>query len=183
MFYSSKMKELELDIKLIRANINDYPVIQNMARFYVYDLSRECGLISEDWAIPANGLYESFDFKQYFEDSTREAHVIKVNDELAGFVLLNKICALPKGDWNMGEFFILAKFQRKGIGQKAAHQIWNDHPGLWEVSVIPENISALAFWRKSISNYTFSKYKEKIKIVDFDLQQPKRIILSFNTIN
>lgn len=29
-------------------DINDYPMIQNMARFYVYDMSKECGHISDD---------------------------------------------------------------------------------------------------------------------------------------
>ena len=54
---------------IIPATIADYPIIQNMARFYVYDLSRECGPISSEWAMPANGLYECFDFKIYFEDA------------------------------------------------------------------------------------------------------------------
>lgn len=34
--------------KLTPASIHDYPTIQNMARFYVYDMSRYCGFISED---------------------------------------------------------------------------------------------------------------------------------------
>ncbi|MBN9542682.1 MAG: hypothetical protein J0G32_02660 [Alphaproteobacteria bacterium] len=38
-----------------------------MARFYVYDLARLCGHKSKDWAMPIDGLYESIDFKIYFE--------------------------------------------------------------------------------------------------------------------
>lgn len=49
-------------VDIIKAGTEDYPVIQNMARFYVYDLSRLCGFTSKDWACPANGLYESFNF-------------------------------------------------------------------------------------------------------------------------
>lgn len=33
-------------ITLIKASLSDYPTIQNMARFYVYDMSRYCGFIS-----------------------------------------------------------------------------------------------------------------------------------------
>jgi hypothetical protein len=45
------------------ATIDDYETIQNMARFYAYDMSRECGFIAEEWSFPKNGLYESHDFK------------------------------------------------------------------------------------------------------------------------
>ena len=134
-----------MDIKLISASLSDYPLIQNMARFYVYDLSRECGFISPDWAIPADGLYESFDFKEYFQDVDKQAYLIKVDEEIAGFALLNQAGLFSDTYWNMGEFFILAKFQGKGIGMDVAQRIWNKHPGSWEVSVIPENKNAANF--------------------------------------
>lgn len=63
-----------MNIHIIEATLNDYPRIQNMARLYVYELSRECGSISSDWAMPEDGLYESFDFKNYFEESSRKAY-------------------------------------------------------------------------------------------------------------
>ncbi len=58
---------------LIPVTLADYPTVQNMARFYVYEMSRECGLNSIDWACPADGLYECFDFKHYFVDPDRKA--------------------------------------------------------------------------------------------------------------
>jgi predicted acetyltransferase len=167
-------------VKLTKATIDDYPTIQNMARFYVYDMSRYCGFISDEWEFPKNGLYESHDFKKYFIDKTREAFLVKIEDELAGFVLLNKTGALPDTEWNMGEFFIIAKFQGKGIAREIANQIWKTHPGKWEVSVIPENERALIFWRKTINHFTEGNYQEAIKDIDYDKSQPKRYILSFD---
>ncbi len=167
--------------QLIPATVADHATVQNMARFYVYDMSRYCGFISDEWAIPADGLYESYDFKSYFEDPTRKAFLVKVDDELAGFVLLKTIGILPETEWHMGEFFILAKFQGKGIGGQVASQVWNMHPGIWEVLVIPENKSALAFWRKTIAGFTSGGFKEEIKTVDFDRDQPKRYIFSFDS--
>lgn len=173
---------LQIEIDLIPAILKEYPTIQNMARFYVYDLSRECGFISKDWALPADELYESFDFYNYFKTPSRKAFLVKVKDELAGFVLLNKTAVSPQTEWNMGEFFILAKFQKKGIGRKVACQIWEIYPGLWEVSIIPENKNALTFWRKAISTFTGGNYTEEIKTIDYDKDQPKRFIISFDTI-
>lgn len=112
---------------------------------------------------------------------TRKAFLVKVKDEIAGFVLLDQVRTDSKTEKNMGEFFILAKFQNKKIGCQVAHQVWKLYPVQWEVSVIPENKRALIFWRKTISDFTQGNYKEEIKQIDYDVHQPNRIIFSFNT--
>ncbi len=175
------IKTFQPDIALVAASIEDYPLLQNMARFYVYDLSRECGHISSDWQLPPDGLYESFDLKHYFEESTRQAYLVKVYDELAGFVLLNQVTTEKTSQWNMGEFFIIAKFQGQGIGEKVAYKIWDQYPGIWEVSVIPENKSASVFWEKVISQYTRGVFNKVVKCIDYDECQPRRIIFTFDT--
>lgn len=152
-----------------------------MARFYVYDMSRSCGFICDEWACPPDGLYESYDFKVYFDNPKRQAFLIKVEDELAGFILLNKVGTQAHTDWNMGEFFVLAKFQGIGVGSLVVQELWKTHPGFWEVSIIPENTPALAFWRKVASTFTSGNYTEELKTIDFDTHQPKRYILSFDT--
>src|SRR5580692_1471973 len=98
------VKKLSFNPKLIKATMVDYPVIQNMARFYAYDMSRYCGFISNEWAFPKDGLYESHDFRKYFEQPDRRAFLVQIDDELAGFVLLNKVGTLHDTEWNMGEF-------------------------------------------------------------------------------
>jgi predicted acetyltransferase/RimJ/RimL family protein N-acetyltransferase len=177
------LKKIDPKISIINATLDDYPCIQNMARFYVYDISRECGSISSDWAIPENGLYECFDFKNYFTDPSRKAYLIKVYDEMAGFVLLDNEVKDPRNTINMGEFFIIAKFQGVGIATRVAKEIWNMHPGRWEVSVIPNNKSALKFWEKSISEFTYGAFNKQIKEVAHDEYCPRRIIFEFDTQN
>lgn len=177
------VKKFVPKVSIIKATIDDYPRIQNIARFYVYDLSRECGSISSDWAMPEDGLYESFDFKNYFEEQSRKAYLIKVYDEIAGFVLLNQATESSANTWNMGEFFIIAKFQGQGIAYQVAKEIWNMHPGMWEVSVIPNNKSALKFWEKAISEFTFGIFNKQIKDVTYDEHCPRRVIFEFDTQN
>lgn len=167
--------------ELINATIDDYPIIQNMARFYVYDMSRYCGFISEDWACPEDGLYECLDFKSYFIEPDRKAFLVRVGNELAGFVLLNQVGTLPELDWNVGEFFILAKYQGKGVGKQVAHELWNRFPGVWEVSVIPENKAGLVFWRHAIMSYTLGNHIEQMKTLKDESQSKQRIIFNFNT--
>ena len=153
-------------IELSPASLKDYPVIQNMARFYAYDMSRDCGQQLEGWEFPQNGLYECNDFKKYLERNGNHAFLIKINDELAGFVFVNKLEVMPEVDWNMGEFFIVAKFQRSGIGRTIAKQIFDQFPGEWSVGAIPQNARALNFWRKIIAEYTYGKFHEVEKTSD-----------------
>ncbi|MDP2194275.1 MAG: GNAT family N-acetyltransferase [Alphaproteobacteria bacterium] len=175
------IKKVDPTILVITATIDHYPCIQNMARFYVYDLSKECGSISSDWAMPEDGLYESFDFKNYFIDPSRKAYLVKIDGEIAGFVLLNQATESSANTWNMGEFFMIAKFQNQGIGSRVAKEIWNMHPGMWEVSVIPNNKSALRFWERTISQFTDGAFNKQLKNVTYDEHCPQRIIFEFNT--
>lgn len=159
--------------ELIKATIADYPVIQNMARFYAYDMSRDCGQALPGWEFPENGLYESFDFIKYLEDQTNHTFIIKIQGELAGFVFVNRFEVMPEVDWNMGEFFIVAKFQRSGIGREVAKQIFDKFPGEWSVGAIVQNKSALQFWRKVINEYTKGKFTEISKSSE-ELKTPER---------
>ena len=58
--------------KLIKATMADYPVVQNMARFYAYDMSRYCGFTSSEWNFPKDGLYEAHDFKNILKKRTEK---------------------------------------------------------------------------------------------------------------
>ncbi|MFA5960719.1 MAG: hypothetical protein WC785_09400 [Tatlockia sp.] len=44
---------LESKPQLIKATIADYPIIQNMWLFYIYELDRYCGSIN-GWECPVN---------------------------------------------------------------------------------------------------------------------------------
>lgn len=160
-----------LNFQFIRATADDYPVIENMGRFYVYDLSRYCGSLP-GWELPANGLYEWYDTKKYFEGPDVYPFLIKLENEIVGFFMLNKLASTPDVDWNMAEFFILAKFQRRGIGQQIVEQIWNQFPGSWEVSVIPENDRALKFWSKVITLRSGGNFFQELKIVNHPKPHP-----------
>ncbi|OJU72817.1 MAG: hypothetical protein BGO07_01210 [Alphaproteobacteria bacterium 40-19] len=106
--------------------------------------------LSSDWALPEDGLYECINFKNYFEEPSRKAYLVKVYDQIAGFVLLNQATEDPKNVWNMGDFFVIAKFQGQGVATEVAYKVWEMTPGTWEVSVIPGNKRGISFWEKTI---------------------------------
>ena len=89
------MMNQELFPPLIPAALEDYPAVQNMGRLYAYGLSPDYEFMAVERVLPAEGLYESFNFQRYFQAPMRESYPRKVKDELKGFVLLNQAPTSP----------------------------------------------------------------------------------------
>lgn len=168
-----------IEIKLIPALKKDKKIIQNLGRFYVYDMSRYCGFL-KGWETPENGLYACRDLSSYWSEPNRYPFLIKIHDELAGFVLVNKMGSLPKIDWNMGEFFLISKFQGKGIGREIAKRVFDQFPGIWEVMQIPENRGAVSFWEKVVDHYSKGHFQKELKTIREPTPHPM-IVLKFNS--
>jgi predicted acetyltransferase len=164
-------------ISLSKATREDRTTIQNLGRYYVYEMSRYCGFLPT-WETPPNGLFECVDLSSYCEEQDKHAFLIKVDDELAGFVLINKIGSTPDVDWNIGEFFVVAKFQGKGVGRYVAIQIFGQFPGTWETTQIPENQAAIDFWEKVVSQYSHSQFEKSCKMIPKPKPHPM-IVLKF----
>lgn len=166
-----------MKITLCKATQQDKNTIQNLGRFYIYDMSKHCGFLPT-WEVPSNGLFECIDLSSYCEKQDRHAFLVKVDEELAGFVLINKVGSTPDVDWNIGEFFIVSKFQGKGVGRYAAEQVFNQFPGVWETSQIPENKPAVEFWDKVVSRYSNHQFEKTLKIVPEPKPHPM-VVLKF----
>ncbi len=156
---------------------DDIPTLKNLGHFYEYDMSKACG-----WRTPDHGLFESDMpyYESYAKDSDRFGYLIHSNDELAGFALINKIGTNPSVNFHVGEYFIVGKFQRSGLGERVAHHIWTKHPGTWEITVIPLNIPGLLFWERAVSTFTPHFTKETAQ-VPWDRDHPDRISFLFKT--
>ncbi len=152
-----------LKITLLPAPVEYKPVIENLARFYVYDLSRYSDN-EPDWEFPEDGLYAAddvyFNFASFWCEPGSYPFIIRVQDELTGFVLVNKKGSMPDVDWYMSQFYVVARFQGKGVGREIARRIFDQFPGVWEVSQLPNNKPSIAFWRAVINEYTQGTYTE-----------------------
>lgn len=164
-----------MEITINRASLEDQNTVQNLGRFYVYEMSRYCGFL-KGWETPENGLFECFDLSRYWKEPNRHPFLIKVDGELAGFVLVNKIGSTPNTDWNVGEFFIISKYQGKGVGRYVAEQIFNQFPGVWETAQIPENTAAIEFWDKFVSRYTQGQYEKALKTIPEPNPHPMMVL-------
>lgn len=145
-------------IQLIEVGRDKVPVIQNLARFYVYDLSEIAG-----YPCPESGLFGARD-DDFWGDRSNHFFVIRVDSELAGFAVADSPEDDAEADWNIAEFFVLRKFRRKEVGKYAAHWLFDRFKGNWRVMEMLCNEPAIAFWRKIISDYTSGDFMEAREI-------------------
>lgn len=96
----------------------------------------------------------------YWRQRGRFPYLIEVNGNWAGFALVNKPSPLPGPDWAMAEFFVLARYRRRHVGEQAARWLFDKHRGTWHVAELAENRDAQAFWRRVIRRYTAGRSKE-----------------------
>lgn len=83
-----------------------------------------------------------------------------MDGEIAGFALVGldvpkaymKLSAAEKTN-TIGDFFIMRKFRRKGVGKEVAYSLFQRFSGTWEVRQTMANKPAYAFWKRVISAY------------------------------
>lgn len=144
-----------MNLQIIDATPDDHAIIQNLARFYVYDFTEYTG-----WACPETGLFGGCD--ELLNDllaGHNYACLFRVDGELAGFA---GVAQDPEDATHyISEFFVLRKFRGCGFGHSAACMLFDRFPGLWKVQQLAVNIPAVVFWRKIIAAYTDGHYVEE----------------------
>lgn len=148
----------DLNIKLEKITNQKELRLKRLLQLYQYDWSE----ISNESKLSPTGLYRYIDLNKFWRCSGSKIFLIKVSDEIAGFVMLKKYTYLPdeKAVRVIDEFFVMRKFRKKNIGTEVAVKLFNTFHGAWQVSETLENKGAQKFWRKIISAYTNNKYKE-----------------------
>jgi predicted acetyltransferase len=118
-------------------------------QLYKYDFSEFAAIGSPRGELDEEGRFAHPGLESYWRDSGRIPLLIRADDHLAGFALVNQWSALELPlDHAVAEFFVLRKYRRARVGARAALFIFRRYPGRWEVGVAWYNPPALAFWRR-----------------------------------
>ncbi|SFA72440.1 MULTISPECIES: GNAT family N-acetyltransferase [unclassified Bacillus (in: firmicutes)] len=141
-------------IRLIEAKKEDEKYLHNIMQFYIYEFSKYIPSIKFE----SDGSFKTFDLSSYWAEDHLFAYLIKYDDELIGFSLVEKqIGTTPN---TIREFFISHKFAGMGFGKQAALHLFNRFPGDWKITQIEKNEKAQKFWRSVISQYTNGNFSE-----------------------
>ncbi|RYE06000.1 MAG: GNAT family N-acetyltransferase [Rickettsiaceae bacterium] len=140
-----------MELKLIKATIEQKPILANLIELYTYDFTKFC-----DFDIGDNGFYGYKYLPLYWIEATRFPYLIYVNSKIAGFVLWQQQLSIT-GDrivWDIAEFFIMQKYKQHGLGTKVACKLWNQFKGHWQIRVLVNNQIACSFWLQAIEKFT-----------------------------
>ena len=148
------------DVVLVAAGREDLPLVAALSRFYVYDIARAV-TPALDWPLTRDWLYDPGDWSFYWDEGNHP-FLIEADGRIAGFCLIDHRAIVETFDWNMGQFFVLGTMTGRGIGRSAACQAFARFPGLWQVTQVPENLPAVAFWRATISRFTGGRFEERV---------------------
>jgi predicted acetyltransferase len=138
-------------VTVARASPEQSPVLGRLLELYAHDFSEFSQL-----ELDADGRFGYEPLPSYWTEPGRHPFLVKVNDNLAGFVFIQSgsQVSVDEDVWDVAEFFIVRRYRRSGVGTRAAHDVWSRFQGKWEVRVMERNAQALAFWRRAVSGFT-----------------------------
>ena len=124
------------------------PVLGRLLQLYLHDFSEFAPIGSPHGEVGAEGRFTYPRVESYWQEIGHIPLLIRADDHLAGFALVNQWSALERPlEHSVAEFFVLRKYRRARVGTRAALLIFRRYPGRWEVPVAWYNPPALAFWR------------------------------------
>jgi predicted acetyltransferase len=147
------------NVQVVEAGPEEQERLGALFELYVYDFSEQLGLdVQED------GRFLVPPLATYWSDPLRHPFLIMVGDKIAGFALVQERSHLTgnEGVRDMAEFFVLRKYRRLGVGERAATWLFIQFRGAWEVRERLENPGATAFWRRVIGRYTSGRYEDVV---------------------
>ncbi len=152
-----RLKQNSDRVEVLPALISDKPIVQQMMELYHYDFSE-----FDNTDLDGHGRFGYLYLDYYWVEADRHPFLVRVQDQLAGFVLVNQYTYLPGSQYSIAEFFILRRYRKRGIGKQVAFHIFDLFYGCWEIHQAHTNMLAQQFWRHVISAYTHGNYTETV---------------------
>jgi predicted acetyltransferase len=146
-----------MNVLVAPAAREDHPRLRALFELYAYDFSAMLGFDVED-----DGRFAVPPLEAYWAEPARHPFLIRVDDKLAGFALVHQRSRLTGDDgvYDMAELFVMRKYRRRGVGERAATWLFERFRGRWEVRERAENPAATAFWRRVIGGHTGQRFDE-----------------------
>lgn len=145
-----------MNLEVIKVSLEEKTILSNLSKMYCYEWSQYDKL-----DVNEQGDYEhEYDLADSWNKENHYQYFIKVNEILAGFVLIDDDLAMHLNyDYSIAEFFIMHKYRRAGVGRYAAKFVFDMFLEKWEIVHHPHNIMSVEFWASVVDEYTNGKYE------------------------
>ena len=125
-----------MNITIESVSREEKEVLRNLTEKYEYEFTSY-----EDADVNDLGLYGYKYIDHYWTELDRFAYFIKVNNKLAGFIMVDTHRYIEKIEtkYSIAEFFVMLKYRKCGVGTYALKHILNKHKGKWQIGYNPKN--------------------------------------------
>jgi predicted acetyltransferase len=145
-----------MDIIINEVIKTEKEILRNLIEKYLYEFSQY-----ENMDVSEHGLYECKNIDNYWIDKNKYAYFIKIDGNLAGFIMIDNHCYINiETEYSISEFFVMYKYKKLGIGRYTINYIFDKFKGKWSISYAQKNKPALEFWNKIVNTYTKGKFKK-----------------------
>lgn len=136
----------------------EYTLLDRLVQFYLYDISVCAGADLDSAGVFADPALESF-----WATNGHTALLLRLGLTIVGFAFVGNSSQVQTafGGHCCDALFVLRRYRRRGLGQAAAHTIFTDFPGEWEIAAPANNPPAQSFWRAVIDRFTQGQYSER----------------------
>jgi predicted acetyltransferase len=151
---------MTLDLRDARRAPVDREWLTNVFPLYLHDLS-EFGLTF--YTLDARGVWMPDHRADWLEDDGDHPLIVVHEGRRVGFALVNQAPSphlRPGMDFRLSEFFVLRGHRGAGIGRGAAFALFERFRGRWEISALPRNVPAIAFWRRVVGEWGGGRHRE-----------------------
>jgi predicted acetyltransferase len=148
-----------VNVQITAAGPEDQARLGALFELYAYDFSEILGLDVGD-----DGRFRPPALDAYWTDPRRHPFLIRIDERLGGFALVQERSRLTGEDGvrDVAEFFVMRRYRRRGIGERAARWLFDRFRGRWEVRQKAENEAATAFWRRVIGRYSGGRFEDVV---------------------
>ena len=142
-------------ITITEAAYSERSILEDLMQKYLHTFAA-----FEELALDEAGRYEYQYLDLYWQDDNRHPFLTRVNNKIAGFILVNQQTFMEEADICIGEFFVVPNYRRRYIGKKMAFYIFDKFAGCWEIRQTSQNTAAQSFWQSVIHEYTDSEFQD-----------------------
>lgn len=133
-----------MQIDICPTRLEDKTTIWDLFQFYCHDISSE-----DQCDVESDGLFSlSADyFAQYWSRPGWAGHLLRVDNAIAGFALIEPSDAVD-GAHELADLFVLKRFRRAGVAKRVALHFLACRSVPWTVTVVNEAEEARLFWHR-----------------------------------
>lgn len=151
---------MPFELRDARLTVVDRAWLLNVYPLYLHDLSEfDPGYYQLD----ERGVWQPDHLSSWLSPDTDMPLLLVDDGRRIGFAFVNRKPSphvAPGFDNRMAEFFVLRRHRGQGLGTRAAHAVFAQFPGRWEVSELVRNEAAIRFWRRVVGEHTGGRFDE-----------------------